>query len=243
MESVPTDSLSQVIEEEEMPLAADELFDDFFFNYAANRKVQRERTSFPLPMNNMGQESVITKEKWKHERFFMKQGYYISIFNNAKQANLMKDTAVNEVVVEKIAVQKGTVTQWHFARKRGLWAMDSIKVVSMKKHRDASFLRFYHRFTTDSAFQATALADPITFTGPDPDDDFSTMTGEITPEQWPYFAPWIPVGVYYNIVYSPQNMTSSNVRFMYIRGISNGLQTDLIFTRAGKSWRLKKVTT
>ena len=31
-----------------MPKAADELFDDFFFNYAANRKLQLKRTTWPF---------------------------------------------------------------------------------------------------------------------------------------------------------------------------------------------------
>lgn len=37
-----------------MPKAADELFDDFLFNFAASRKLQRQRVHFPLPVYRNG---------------------------------------------------------------------------------------------------------------------------------------------------------------------------------------------
>ena len=44
------DSTEKLIEETPMPKAADELFDDFVFNFAANRKLQMKRVHFPLPV-------------------------------------------------------------------------------------------------------------------------------------------------------------------------------------------------
>lgn len=242
-DTTASDSLSQLIEEEQMPEAADELFDDFFFNYAGSRKVQRERTLFPLPIEDYGKTSQMQKQDWRFEHFFMSQGYYTLIFNNAKQANLMKDTTVNNVTVERISVSKGTVKHWHFSRVRGLWQMNKVETMALSKHPDAAFLKFYHHFATDSAFQQKSVADPVVFTGPDPDDDFSTMTGEVLPEQWPMFAPQLPSGIIYNIIYGAKPYANSDVRFFYIRGIANGYQTDLIFTRKGNSWQLKKINT
>ena len=43
-----SDSTQDIIEATPMPKAADELFDDFVFNFAANRKLQRKRIVFPL---------------------------------------------------------------------------------------------------------------------------------------------------------------------------------------------------
>ena len=242
-DTTANDTLSQIIEEEIMPAAADELFDDFFFNYAASRKVQKERTVFPLPVNSWGKLSKIEEKAWKREHFFMRQGYYTLIFHRASQMNMVKDTTVNEVTVEKIVAGKNMVTRWHFARKRGLWHMDSLTYMSLGKHEDAGFIRFYQRFATDSAFQQHSLAESIAFTGPDPDDDFSTMTGEIMPEQWSMFVPWMPSGTLYNIIYGSSPYPVSNTRLLYVRGIANGLQMDMVFTRKGKSWILKKVNT
>lgn len=44
VDTASVDTMEQLISDTPMPKAADELFDDFFFNYAANRKLQLERT-------------------------------------------------------------------------------------------------------------------------------------------------------------------------------------------------------
>ena len=241
------DSISRMVAETAMPRTADELFDDFFFNFAASKKVQLSRTLFPLKMEKFGKASVIEKNKWKTEHFFMKQGYYTLIFNNKRSLSIMKDTAVNEVTVEHIAMTRGTVKQWHFIRNNGLWNLSNIRMITLKQHGDSEFLSFYQKFVSDTKFQQESLSETVTFTGPDPEDDFSTMTGEILPEQWPMFAPWLPSETIYNIVYSSPTHKSSkketNVRFFLIRGIANGLQTDLTFVKNGGRWKLKKITT
>lgn len=245
-DSVPADSIdsiSALVEEEPMPATADELFDDFFFNYAASRKVQKKRTTFPLPVTVYGKTTPVEIGQWKTEHFFMAQGYYTLIFTSQKQLNLVKDTTVSSVVVEKIFIRKGELKRWHFARKRGEWRLDSIKVMSLRQHPDAAFLLFYDKFVSDPDFQQQSLSDPVTFSGPDPDDDFSTMTGDILPEQWPMFAPWMPSATIYNIIYGDQPFRNTNTRYFLLRGISNGMQTDIVFVRSGRNWKLKKVTT
>ena len=238
------DSISKVVDSTPMPSAADELFDDFFFNFAGSRKVQLSRIVFPLTKMENGKSSVISKDKWQVEHYFMKQGYYTLIFDNKKQLSIMKDTTVNEATGERVSTAKGKVTQWHFERVRGLWKLCSISVIPLKQHPDAAFLMFYNRFATDQQFQQSALTEYVTFTCPDPEDDFATMTGEIMPEQWPMFAPWMPSGTIYNIVYGKQTAhVASNVRYFLVRGIANGLQTDMMFVRQGGKWRLKKVET
>ena len=242
-DTLPTDSISQMVEETPMPVAADELFDDFFFNFAASRKVQKERVRFPLPVDNFGKQTTIAENQWRRERFFMSQGYYTLVFSEYKQTRLVKDTTVSDVTVERIAITKNVVTRWHFSRSRGLWYLDSMKRMPIKQHHDATFLKFYQHFATDSAFQQQALCDPVTFTGPDPDDDFSTMTGELMPEQWPMFAPWLPSGTIFNIVYGAEPYPATNFRVMLLRGIANGMQMEMQFVKQGRQWRLKKIST
>lgn len=48
------DTTEEIISETPMPKAADELFDDFFFNFAANKKLQYKRIHFPLPVYKNG---------------------------------------------------------------------------------------------------------------------------------------------------------------------------------------------
>ena len=237
------DSLEDIIAEQPMPKAADELFDDFIFNYAANRKVQKERTSFPVLLDNFGKQTELLQSSWNMEHFFMRQGYYTLIFNNPRQMNLVKDTAVNSVYVEKISVRKNFVKRWEFNRVNGMWRMNKVTLMPLSKHEDASFFRFYDSFASDTAVQVRSLCESVNFSGPDPEDDFSRLNGDIMPEQWLAFAPWMPKGALYNIHYGSKPYKPTNVRLFIIRGIANGLETELTFIRQGGKWRLKKLNT
>lgn len=235
------DSTEKLIEETPMPKAADELFDDFVFNFAANRKLQMKRVHFPLPVyHNDKLVKSIGKRAWKMEHFFMHQDYYTLIFDNQKQMNLVKDTAIDHVVVEKVFYAKKKVQQFLFNRINGEWMMTSINYKPMYSNMNASFLKFYGRFATDSAFQAKHLHNPVKFVGPDPDDDFSTMSGDIEPETWPAFAPQLPHGMIYNIIYG-QKYAESNQKIFVIRGIANGMETILTFKRIHGKWMLTKL--
>lgn len=235
------DSTEKLIEETPMPKAADELFDDFVFNFAANRKLQMKRVHFPLPVyHNDKLVKSIGKRAWKMEHFFMHQDYYTLIFDNQKQMNLVKDTAIDHVVIEKVFYAKKTVQQFLFNRINGEWMMTSINYKPMYSNMNASFLKFYGRFATDSAFQAEHLHNPVKFVGPDPDDDFSTMSGDIEPETWPAFAPQLPHGMIYNIIYG-QKYAESNQKIFVIRGIANGMETILTFKRVHGKWMLTKL--
>lgn len=235
------DSTEKLIEETPMPKAADELFDDFVFNFAANRKLQMKRVHFPLPVyHNDKLVKSIGKRAWKMEHFFMHQDYYTLILDNQKQMNLVKDTAIDHVVIEKVFYAKKTVQQFLFNRINGEWMMTSINYKPMYANMNASFLKFYGKFATDSAFQAEHLHNPVKFVGPDPDDDFSTMSGDIEPETWPAFAPQLPHGMIYNIIYG-QKYAESNQKIFVIRGIANGMETILTFKRVHGKWMLTKL--
>ena len=235
------DTMEQIIAETPMPKAADELFDDFFFNFAANKKLQIERTQFPLPVERAGKTDTIGKKQWKTDRFFMRQGYYTLIFDNFRQMNVVKDTSVNKVVVEKIYFNIKTVKSYNFNRVNGLWKLTSINYKGIHENRNASFLKFYHQFVTDSTFQAESISNPMEFIGPDPDDDFSQMEGLIAPETWPAFAPELPNNMIYNIIYGEDSKPGLQ-RIFVIRGIANGLEMELTFKRKKSKWMLTKLS-
>ena len=208
------DSAESIISETPMPKAADELFDDFVFNFG--------------------------RYAWKMERFFMLQEYYTLIFDNERQKNLVKDTTIDHVVIEKIFFRLKTVQQFLFNRVNGEWMLTSMNYKPMYQNQNASFLKFYQRFATDSAFQVRSMADEVQFTAPDPEDDFSTISGVMMPQQWPDFKPsLIPSGIIYNILYG-QKYTESGKKIFLIRGIANGLEIEMTFKRMGGHWKLTK---
>ena len=236
------DSVEVLPAETMVPKAADELFDDFFFNFIVNKKMQKSRIKFPLPVVDGDKKEMIAKEEWKMDHFFMNQGYYTLIFDNHKQLNLLKDTSVSHVTVEKIYLDKKRVKQYVFGLENGLWQLNSIKLTDTYNVKNASFIDFYQKFANDTAFQIQHLCNPVAFTGPDPDDDFQQMEGVITPDTWLAFSPEIPVKMIYNIVYG-QNYTESNRKIFLIRGIANGLEIEMVFKRIGGKWMLQSLTT
>lgn len=237
-----TDTLELLITETPMPRAADAMFDDFVFNFAANKRLQKERIIFPLRQTEGGKTSTIEEDHWQMEHFFMRQGYYTLLFNDEKQMSLMKDTAVSEAIVEKIQLKKNRVTNYLFQRIRGAWMLKGILVTPIEENVNADFLSFYQKFVSDSAFQVKSLHETVEFVGPDPDDDFNMMEGVITPDTWEAFAPTLPGKVLYNIVYGkPQ--PSGNEKIFLLRGVANGLELELRFKKVGEKWKLFKMTT
>lgn len=232
----------ELIAEEPMPVTADELFDDFIFNFAANRKLQLERTVFPLPVDSAGEQEHITRRQWKMERFFMHQDYYTLIFDSPGQMELMKDTAVQTAVVEKIFLNEKFVRQYHFDRRQGHWLLTGIQNQPLQHNANAQFLSFYQKFSTDSVFQHESLSDEIEFVGPDPEDDFEQMEGVITPDFWDAFRPELPEGMLYNVVYGQLNPAALQKIFV-IRGIANGLEVEMTFRLHNGIWKLTKMIT
>lgn len=242
VDTVAVDTLEQLIIDTPMPKAADELFDDFLFNFAANKRLQRERVVFPLNVRKKNKDEQIAKERWKMEHFFMRQGYYTLMFNDDQQMRLMKDTSVNRAIVERIHLRKNEVTDYVFRRIRGAWMLLEIRKTTIEDNVNASFLEFYRHFVTDSAFQVKSLNRTVDFVGPDPDDDFGMMEGVITADTWEAFAPKLPSKTIYNIVYGdPQEEGDEKIFIM--RGIANGLELELRFKKVGERWLLMKMMT
>ncbi len=242
LDSVPLDTLEQLLSEIPTPKAMDEFFDDFLFNFAANKKVQKARIIFPLTVHKADKDEQIEKSKWQMERFFMRQGYYTLLFDNDEQMQLSKDTSINQAIVERIQLKKDQVKDYVFSRIRGAWMLREIRETTISENLNASFLAFYQKFVSDKAFQVKSLNSMVKFVGPDPDDDFNMMEGVITPDTWEAFAPELPKKTIYNIVYGEPKPVGSEKIFI-LRGISNGMELELRFRKVGERWLLMKMTT
>ena len=241
-DSAATDSVEDPLSKLPVPKAIDELFDDFIFNFAANKKLQRERIMFPLKKVNGDKVEIIEKNQWKIERYFMRQQYYTLLFDNDRHMEVVKDTSISHAVVEMIYFNTGAIIQHVFDRLRGVWMLTSIETIPIKNSPNASFLEFYHHFVTDTEFQTESLGESIHFEGPDPDDDFARMEGEISPDTWEAFAPELPDKMIYNIVYGHARKDVGKMLFV-LRGIANGMELEMTFVRKEDHWKLIKLTT
>lgn len=243
--SAVTDSTSEedvLIADEPMSMAVDELFDDFIFNFAANRRLQLERISFPLLVNSGEKKDSLQRSQWQMEHFFMRQDYYTLIFDSPEEMEQVKDTSLQEAVVEKIFLDKSFVRQYLFSRKSGRWMLCEIRNQTLPRNPNAAFLMFYQQFVTDSLFQRESLAEQIEFSGPDPDDDFQQIEGVITPDFWDAFAPEFPQRMLYNIVYGRQK-AATDQKILVLRGIANGLEVEVTFQLRHGHWKLTKLIT
>ncbi len=240
-DTVTMDAMDSLIAATPMPKAADGLFDDFLFNFTANKTLQYERIQFPLKVLCDNEESHIQQKDWQMEKFFMKQGYCTLIFDNEEQMEVMKDTTVGKVIVEKIHLDNKQVEQFYFERDSGQWMLTEIHRDAIYQNSNESFLSFYQHFANDSVFQVESLDEPVSTTMPDPDDDFTMIDGEFYPEQWGDFKPPIlPTGVIYNVIYG-QKYEESTQKVFVIRGISNGLETEMTFKCKDGKWKLIKI--
>ena len=242
IDSAEVDTMEMLIAETPMPRAADAMFDDFIFNFVANKKLQKERVVFPLRTRDGEKTTPTEKGQWKMEHLFMRQGYYTLLFSDNEQMTHQKDTAVSEAIVEKIQLKKNLVMNYYFVRVKGAWMMREVVVTPLSENPNASFLEFYKRFVTDSAFQVKSINKTVTFISPDPDDDFTMMEGVITPDTWSAFAPALPSKVLYNIVYGKPKPVENEMIFL-MRGVANGLEMELRFKKVNGRWLLMKLAT
>jgi hypothetical protein len=239
-DTMAMDTLEELISEQPIPKAADELFDDFFFNFASNRKFQMGRIQFPL-MGEDNKPVAVTKKEWKMERFYFPQNFYTQILDSKKDLKLSKDTSINHVAVEKIFLDEKTVKTYHFDRIEGQWMLTSVVNNEIDANGNASFLNFYQHFATDSAFQRESLNETLEFKGPDPYDDSKDMHETITPDQWEDVSPGeLPSGTLYNVVYGGKYATGQQ-KILLLRGISNGQELELTFKKTTDGWKLVKL--
>lgn len=236
------DSTALTESSDSVSTAADETFDDFFFNYAVNRRLQKKRTKFPLPELRGDKTTHIAEKAWQMDYFFMRQDYYTLLFDSEQEIEEVKNVDVNTAIVEKIYFNTQSVKQYWFRRENGLWMLYEIAYIPVAASHNSTFLQFYQRFATDTAFQTASLDETVKFVGPDPDDDFVQMEGLITPDTWPAFAPQLPQKMIYNIVYG-QPRKERDTKVFVLRGIANGLEIELCFKRKAGKWRLTKMIT
>lgn len=241
--SADSDTMAEIIAETPMPKAADQLFDDFFFNFIASPKVQKARTDFPLPITTITDRQQHTvqlqKKQWKMDKFFRPQGYYTLIFDNEKQMDASKSTKIDTVVVERIHLAEGKVEQFCFDHPNGKWRLNQVRNIDFSTSKNASFLKFLQKFF--AADGRGMIKDPLPYRGADPNgEETNIISTKIPASDWSSFLPQVPKDVIYNIIYG-QKYGEGNRKILDFKGLSNGLETQLIFNRHGNSWRLVKL--
>lgn len=237
--SQPTDTMLLVNDEEERPIpkAADELFDDFLFNFMRSRKVQTSRINFPLSTYCDGKKSVVVKDDWKFDRLFSDCETYIALYDNKAQASMEKDTTLKAATFEWIDLGAQRVKKYSFKRSEGKWALGSITTEAIGHDNASDFFAFYHKFVSDSAYQYSHVSNELRFVTVDPDDEFEKIEGTLDVDQWFEFRPQLPSGRIAVINYG-QSYKNGNQKVMTMNGTSNSMQATFVFRRVDGEWML-----
>ena len=234
--------IEEVEEEPVIPVAADESFADFLYNFALDERLQLRRILFPLPYYMDNQKDSILKEDWVHDPLFSQQEYYTMLYDDLDDAELEKDTASTSVRIEWIDLKQKKMKRYYFERLYGWWKLEAIDDATMPKEETGqeNFYEFYERFANDSLFQAERVADPLPFVAPDPDDEFQILETTIQKEQWFTFQPKLPNEYLTNVNYGQRLNQNSRTRIIELRGFGNGFSNTLYFRCRNGEWRLTR---
>lgn len=218
----------------------DEFFGDFIFTFIQDRNLQKERVRFPLKYVKQtgGKQvtSVIEKNSWKHDNIFVSPEYYTVLFNNEDEMELENSTETKVVDIEKINLKKDFIKVFHFEKIKGLWMLCQESERPLKGSPLADFLDFYEKFASDSLMQRQAIEDPLRFVTADPENDFGTIEGTLSVDQWFAFKPVLPETEITNIRYGQTYKNTNHIVFVK-RGISNGMLDVLTFTKKNGHWK------
>ena len=231
------------------PTKADELFDDFIFNYASDPTLQRQRTVFPLPYYKGDTPVHIERTDWEHDYLFAQQPCYTLLFDREDDMEMVGDTTLHSVQVEFFPLGSSQVKKFYFEKKGGAWMLEAINLRQAERDsvttqtgtkRKESFLEFYARFATDSVYQLEHIRNPLSYVTLDPDDEFSILETTIDAEQWPAFSPALPTEGLTNINYGQRNDDLSREKILKVNGIGNGFSNVFYFKRRHGEWELYK---
>lgn len=227
--------------DEKLMRNVDEFFGDFIFLFVNNHKLQKSRIDFPLPsvkiINGKPDTTWFEQKQWIHDRIFPDPEYYTVLFNNQDQMELENSTHHQKIDVEQIYLNERYIKNYHFIKEQGIWRLAGLSYTSFLRSGMESFLDFYHDFVSDDQFQQKSVADPLNYITTDPEDDFSTIEGTLSSEQWMAFRPELPQKMITNICYGQKFDDPSKMIFVK-RGFSSGMMNILTFTRKNGKWKL-----
>lgn len=232
----------QLFEEEVLPKSADELFNDFFFNYTSDMNFKSQRQAYSLDCN-MGDTVVkIHSSELDVYSELLVDDYYSIIYERDEDLAFQKDTSLNEVAVERIDLDGKQIEQYIFNRIEGKWMLTGVGRNEMDYNPNSDFLDFYKSFSSDSVYRKNCINEPLKFVMLSENDDVDDEIQELTSDEWLAISADLPLpaGVMINIDYG-QTIISKNSKLLLVEGVSNGLSLTYRFMKIEGAWNLVEV--
>ena len=231
-----------LFEEEELPVAVDELFDDFFYNFMDDDRFQSQRIVYPLVCTEGEETERLTKDDWHRFDHYKNQEVLSVLYEREQDYALSKDTSMQHVGVEWIQLRNDEVEKFLFNRVEGKWMLTEVE----KKHRgdmpNGEFLDFYAHFMADTVFQRQSLSDPVKVILTSDDGEEEPEEEHLNADEWFEMRNSLPLPTeeIVNVDYG-QACISQNRKTLLLQGVSNGMQIKFMFTKDGENWKLMEI--
>lgn len=155
------DTLQLIEEEEELPVAVDGLFDDFFFTFVTNPSFQMQRIEFPLPLMDGDSARTVTENTWEEYNKFIYQEEFSVIIEDDDDVLVKNDTSVHRVTVEVIDLHNAKANVFTFRKEKAIWKLSNIERTELEDLHNGVFLSFFVHFMNDSVFQQKSIDEPL----------------------------------------------------------------------------------
>lgn len=223
-------------EQEEEYKYMDSDFDDFMFTFVRNNRLQRQRVKYPLHFVTPQTDSTLYYLNCREEFAFLNDDFFTILYGSSEQIEEVKEIAGDSVSVERIDLNTSSVNTYDFRRMDGKWMLTGIHQVPVSENELSDFLSFYTRFSTDSIYQHSRIAQPLRFGMMDPEDEGNYIEGTLDAQQWFAFCPEVPGGVISNIRYG-QHYSATQVVLQKCE-MASGMEEVFSFQRFPDGWML-----
>lgn len=242
IEMLAVDDTLELFEEEVLPKSADELFNDFFYNYALDEKFRKMRTTYKCESAEDDSVSVGSKPSGVVFRELVVKDFYAVVYEREEELAFQKDTSLSEVVVERMNLDAGIVEQFDFRRYGGTWVMQDFTSTTVDDTPNSDFLAFYSSFSADSVGRLDNVTEPLMFVMTAEDDEGEDEVVEMRLDEWMEISADLPLPSHeiINVNYG-QTCISNNNKLLLVVGISNGLSLKYRFMKQGGKWMLVEV--
>lgn len=224
-----------------LPASMDELFGDFFYNFATDEFFARTRVRFPLRSRSDPDEEFITREQWLEQRPLQGRECFSIIYEREQDMEIQQDTALRQVQVWQIYLSEHREECYYFLKVEGRWVLKDYDLLDWDETPLAGFLDYLAAMSADTLMFAEYIRFPLQWVMVSEDGE-ETFTEELWAEDWEELRSEVPLpeGELVCIDYG-QPALSENRKVLSMEGLSSGLFVKYKFDRVGGRWWLYEV--
>ena len=232
----------ELYEKQEIPVSADDNFEDFFYAFVTDQDFMMKRILFPLEDYDPDYTTYIDEDQWNNKDVFENEQLYTFVYSNEKDIDLLKSATITSVRLQWVTLDSCLVNCYDFKKEEGIWRLIKLERMDLHESYYDDFINFYGQFIKDHDFQAEAISYPIEFksSGSSEMDEGGDL--QLYPDDWLKFQQEVPLPDKRLVIMDyGQTVTWDAPVNMLIRGITNEIYINYHFERNNGQWKLTTV--